>query len=171
MRASGSITINAGTPKQLTPSPCPATRILLQPAPGANVGAVYVFSGVPAGVTPSTGTFPYITLAAGTATQGGQTFEDAVDCSVSATGTGTSWSSGTCTTTNAHDTLVGALFSISSQGGTLTHGSGYTAEVLSNNSRELEDQNVSVTGSYAATGSYSSSQTWIAFLAALKRAN
>jgi hypothetical protein len=94
-----------------------------------------------------------------------------LDVEVAANGTGTAISSGPATTTNANDLLVGGIFVTSSGGGTLTAGSGYALRVnnASTSHRGLEDQNVNATGSYAATASYSSSQTWIAHLMALKR--
>ena len=66
---------------------------------------------------------------------------------------------------------MGGIFVTTSGGGTLSAGSGFTLRVnnASTSHRGLEDQNVTAAGSYAATASYSSSQTWIAHLLALKR--
>ena len=94
-----------------------------------------------------------------------------MDGEVAANGTGTAINSGNLTTTNANDLLVGGIFVTTSGGGTLSAGSGFTLRVnnASTSHRGLEDQNVTAAGSYAATASYSSSQTWIAHLLALKR--
>jgi hypothetical protein len=94
-----------------------------------------------------------------------------IDGEVAANGTSTALNSGNLTTTFANDLLVGGLFVTSSGGGTLSAGSGFTLEVnnASTSHRGLEDRNVTATGAYAALASYSSSQTWIAHLLALKR--
>ena len=81
----GQIVINSGTPQQINTNdpaagPVMATRISIQPAPAASGGLVYVFFNVPVGTTtPSTATFPYFTLAAGTSTAPGDDVADAVD--------------------------------------------------------------------------------------------
>lgn len=93
-----------------------------------------------------------------------------LDAENGATGIGTALNSGNITTANASDLLVGGLFVTTSGGGTLAAGSGFTLRVnnASSSHRGLEDQNVSATGTYAATATYSSSQTWIAHVMALK---
>ncbi len=94
-----------------------------------------------------------------------------IDGEVAANGTSAALNSGNLTTTFANDLLVGGLFVTSSGGGTLSAGSGFTLEVnnASTSHRGLEDRNVTAAGTYAAAASYSSSQTWIAHLLALKR--
>ena len=81
MQGSNSFTIAAGTPIQLAAEQplTLATRLVLQCQPAAGAGEIYVFNGVPVGVTPSTTTFPYITLAAGGATSPSDTYSDQVD--------------------------------------------------------------------------------------------
>ena len=99
-----------------------------------------------------------------------------LDCDVVGTGTGTAITSGTCNTTNAHDTLIGGIFVTSSGGGTLsTSGAASTFTLEVNNAstshRGLVDKNVTATGAQAALATYSSSQTYIDYLMAMKRAN
>jgi hypothetical protein len=92
-----------------------------------------------------------------------------IDVEIAGSATGTAITSGTVTTTNQYDTLVGGIFITSAGGGTLTAGASFTSRVNSANARMLEDQDVNATGSYAATATYSSSQSYIAHLLALKR--
>lgn len=94
-----------------------------------------------------------------------------LDCDATGTGASTSLDSATCATSNADDTLVGAVFIESAGGGTLSAGANYTARVNSGTLRLLEDRDVSSTGSYATLGTYSSSQTFTAFLMAFKQAD
>jgi hypothetical protein len=83
MTAAANLTIASGTPIQLcnalTSPTRLATRVIIQCQPAAGAGQIYVFRGVPIGVTPSTSTFPYITLAAGGATSPSDTFTDRLD--------------------------------------------------------------------------------------------
>ena len=83
MQASGSITISAGSAQQLcTQLSSPTrfcTRLIIQCQPGAGDGLVYVFNVVPAGVTPTISTFPYITLAAGGSTSPSDSYQDQTD--------------------------------------------------------------------------------------------
>jgi YVTN family beta-propeller protein len=90
-----------------------------------------------------------------------------LDVSVSATGSGTTSNSGSVTTTNANDLLVGASYVTTGSTGA---GSGYTARVItSENGSLLEDRVVTSTGSYSATAPMSSG-TWIMQMAAFKAA-
>jgi hypothetical protein len=92
-----------------------------------------------------------------------------IDKEIAGSATGTAITSGTVATTNQYDTLVGGIFITSAGGGTLTAGASFTSRVNSANARMLEDRDVNATGSYAATATYSSSQSYIAHLLALKR--
>ena len=128
-------------------------------------------------ITASTGTGVTVTFSASInsvvifAEYAGLATSSVMDQEIAATGTGTAISSGNATTTNANDTLLGGIFVTTSGGGTLTAGTGFTLEVnnASSSHRGLEDRNVTATGVYAATATYSSSQTWIAHLLALKQ--
>jgi hypothetical protein len=72
-----------------------------------------------------------------------------VDVVAAAQGTGTLSSSGSVTTTNANDLLIGANLV---QQGTTGPGAGYTSRVITNpDSDILEDEIVSTAGSYSAT--------------------
>jgi len=85
------------------------------------------------------------------------------------TGTGSSAmsDSGTVTTTNANDLLVGANYVISY---TTAAGSGYTNRVISTDGNLLEDRIVAATGSYNATAPMSLSGAWIMQLVAFRAA-
>jgi hypothetical protein len=80
--------------------------------------------------------------------------------------TGTALSSSTATTTAASELLVGSLYVFS----TPTAGAGWTNRVTSGGGNILEDQIVNSTGTYAATGTQSSSGWWIAQMATFKAA-
>ena len=72
-----------------------------------------------------------------------------VDVVAAAQGTGTLSSSGSVTTTNANDLLVGANLV---QQGTTGPGAGYTSRVITHPGSDiLDDEIVSTTGSYSAT--------------------
>lgn len=95
-----------------------------------------------------------------------------IDGEVANNGIGANLSSGTLDTTNAKDLLVGGLFVTTAVGGgVLSAGPGFTLQVndTATGTRALEDQNVTVAGTYAATATNSTPQTWIAHLLALKR--
>ena len=81
MQVSGSVTINSGTPIQLAAKTPPTlfTRLLIQCQPAAGAGLIYVFNGVPYGTTPSTSTFPFVTLAAAGASAPSDDYEDRLD--------------------------------------------------------------------------------------------
>jgi hypothetical protein len=129
-------------------------------------------------ITASTGTGVTITFSASInsivifAEYAGMATSNAIDGELATSGTGTAISSGSMTPGNANDTIVGGLFVTTSGGGTLTPGSGFVLEVnnASTSHRGLEDKNVNVVASYAVTATYSSSQTWIAHMLALKQA-
>lgn len=74
------------------------------------------------------------------------------------TGTGTSLSSGSFTTANARDMLMGGCGFISA--GTWSPGSGFTQRDGSTQGSTWEDELVNVTGSYAVTSSFSVSTSW-----------
>ena len=85
------------------------------------------------------------------------------------TGTGTSGTSNSLTTTNANDLLF-AFFH--SDNGVTTAGSGFTGRTPPADSTPLgEDKNVTSTGSYSATMSFSASADYVGFLVAFKAAS
>jgi chitodextrinase len=88
-----------------------------------------------------------------------------LDVSISAAGTGTALSSGSVTTTNAHDLLVGAN---DVAGYTTNVGSGYTQRSLSLDGGVVEDQVVNTAGSYSATSTQNASDAWVMQMAAFK---
>ena len=85
----------------------------------------------------------------------------ALDTGASATGTGTSLSSGNATTANNVELLIGCLNNLN---GSLSTGSGYTSLSTSVNDQISEYQVTSSSGAYAATGS-GTTGTWGAALA------
>src|SRR5712671_6938154 len=90
-----------------------------------------------------------------------------LDVAVGAQGSGTSSNSGTITTTNANDLLIGANLV---QTGTSGAGTGYTNRVITSPDGDiLEDRVVTTIGSYAATAPISPSAQWIMQLVAFKR--
>ena len=93
-----------------------------------------------------------------------------LDCDSANAATSNNPTSGTCVTTNAHDTLVGGVI-MNPGGGTLTAGTGFSLEVNSADTRGLVDENVTSTGTLAALAHYSSSQTYLMYMMALKRKN
>ena len=91
-----------------------------------------------------------------------------VDAVAAGQGNGTSSSSGSVTTTNANDLLVGANIV---QMGTMGAGSGYANRVITSPDGDiLEDQAVTVTGSYSATASLTSG-AWIMQMVAFRAAS
>jgi chitodextrinase len=93
----------------------------------------------------------------------------ALDVGVGASGNGTSLSSGSATTSNATDVLVGASYI---GAGFVAAGAGYTARLVTNPDDDLvEDRVVSVTGSYSAGSTQSSSSWWVMQMAAFRTAN
>ena len=84
--------------------------------------------------------------------------------STGASGTGTSLSSGTATTSNANDLLLGANYIGGAFGAV---GSGYTQRLVSAPDGDLvEDQVVSATGSYSATSTQNPASWWVMQMAA-----
>ena len=79
MLVSETLTIASGVPQQVSTTSVPGTRVQIQCQPASTDGLIYVFQGVPKGTTPSTSTWPYITLAAGSASSGSDNFSDATD--------------------------------------------------------------------------------------------
>jgi hypothetical protein len=91
-----------------------------------------------------------------------------LDVKVAAIGTGTAVSSGSVTTTNANDLLVGADMVVYNYAAA---GTGYTARVISTPNSDLaEDRVVTTTGSYSATATQTSSGGWLMQLAAFRMA-
>jgi len=91
-----------------------------------------------------------------------------LDMSVAAQGNGATSDSGSVTTTNANDLLVGAN---QVQTGTSGAGPGYTTLVITSPDADiLEDQVVTATGSYSATAPVSSSGQWIMQMVAFRMA-
>jgi glucose/arabinose dehydrogenase len=86
-----------------------------------------------------------------------------VDVSRSATGTGSAMSSGSATTTNANDLLVG----LGASGAAVTQGAtGWTARSTAYGNRTM-DRNVTATGAYTATMTQNSN-AWVLQLVAFK---
>ncbi|MGC2462498.1 MAG: fibronectin type III domain-containing protein [Steroidobacteraceae bacterium] len=92
-----------------------------------------------------------------------------LDVAVGASGTGTALSSGSVTTSNANDLLVGADMVLNSFAAV---GTGYTARIITSpNSDLVEDQAVAATGSYSATSTQTASGWWVMQLAAFRAAS
>jgi len=92
----------------------------------------------------------------------------ALDVSAGASGNGANLSSGSATTSNASDLLVGANYV---GGAYLAVGSGYTSRLVSIPDGDLvEDQLVSTTGSYSATSTQSPASWWVMQMAAFRTA-
>jgi fibronectin type 3 domain-containing protein len=91
-----------------------------------------------------------------------------LDVTAAATGSGTTSDSGSATTTNANDLLVGANC-VST--GTTAAGTGYSQREISGwDGNILEDRIVTAVGSYNATAPISPSGNWIMQMAAFKAA-
>jgi len=91
-----------------------------------------------------------------------------LDVSVGAAGNDGQPNSGSATTTNANDLLVGADYVATSS----VAGTGYTQRILTvPDSDIIEDQSVSATGGYAAAASLSPAGWWIMQLVALRAAS
>ena len=92
-----------------------------------------------------------------------------LDVGVGASGGGTSLSSGSATTSNAADLVIGASYIGAGFAGA---GAGYTARVVTNPDGDLvEDRVVSVTGSYSASATQSPSSWWVMQMAAFRTVN
>jgi chitodextrinase len=85
-----------------------------------------------------------------------------------ATGSSGTSDTGTVTTTNANDLLVGAGFVTTLIGGA---GTGYTNRVISGDGNILEDRIVTTSGSYGATAALSSPGGWIMQMVAFRSAS
>lgn len=79
--------------------------------------------------------------------------------------TGTAMSSGSASTSNVVDLLVGASYSA---GGFASAGSGYTNRVTSSGPNNLQDEIVNSAGPYSATATNGSSGYWVMQMAAFK---
>lgn len=90
-----------------------------------------------------------------------------LDVTAAATGTGTTMSTGSVTTLNASDLLVGSNMIAHT---TSAAGSGYTIRVQSSNQHIIEDRTVSATGSYSASATQDISGYWLMQMVAFKAA-
>src|ERR1700761_3122360 len=91
-----------------------------------------------------------------------------LDVSTSATGNSATSSSGSVTTTNATDLLIGANYIMTSTAGA---GSGFTARMITSPDSDIaEDQVVKTVGSCGASAPLSSAGSWIMQMAAFKAA-
>jgi hypothetical protein len=81
-----------------------------------------------------------------------------LDATAGASGNSATSNSGSVTTTNANDLIVGANVVASFSSGA---GSGYTQRILNANGDVLEDRIVTSTGSYSATAPLSPSGAWV----------
>ncbi len=109
---------------------------------------------------------PYVDLRA--AEYSGAASSSPVDVVATATGTSGSNNSGTVTTANANDLLVGASYVGTS---TTAAGSGYTKRVITSPDGDiLEDRIVTTAGSYSATATIAPSGWWIMQMVAFKAA-
>jgi chitodextrinase len=89
-----------------------------------------------------------------------------VDVTVASTGSSTSSSSGSKTTTNAKDLLVGANYVAT---GTTGAGSNFTSRIITQPDGDiLEDRMVTATGSYSATAPMSPSGGWVMQMVAFR---
>ncbi len=92
-----------------------------------------------------------------------------VDVAVAGQGSSATSSSGSVTTSNANDLLVGANLV---QSTTKSAGTGYTKRVITSQDGDiLEDSIVTTTGSYSATASLASSSQWIMQMVAFRAAS
>ncbi len=91
-----------------------------------------------------------------------------LDVAVGADGVGTTISSGSASTSNANDLLVGANYV---EHGTDAPGSGYTQRLYTADSSILEDRVVTTTGSYDASATLYASSWWVMQMAAFKAAS
>src|SRR5216684_2047439 len=91
-----------------------------------------------------------------------------LDVSAGAQGNTATSNSGSVTTANANDLLVGANLVQSS---TVSAGSGYTSRGITGDGDILEDRVVTVTGSYSATANLNTTQLWIMQMAAFRAAS
>jgi chitodextrinase len=97
---------------------------------------------------------------------GGIDNSNPVDVTIGGTGSSTTSSSGSVTTTNANDLLVGAN---TVQDYTSAPGTGYTQRIITNpNSDILEDEVVSAAGSYSATASLPLGGSWVMQMVAFR---
>lgn len=94
-----------------------------------------------------------------------------LDQTTSTFGTSTSPDSGSVTTTQASELLVGCIGALSG-GGAFTNGASYTTRFVvtvgGDDRDSLEDRNVSSTGSYSAGGTLATSATWGAIIGTFK---
>ena len=122
---------------------------------GANIVTVTFSTGVP---------FPDVRVAE----YSGINTTSPLDVTAVSTGTGTLSNSGSATTTNANDLLIGSNWVLS---GTTGAGTGYTQRQISGWDGDiLEDEIVSAVGAYSATAPISPSAAWIMQMAAFKGA-
>lgn len=109
----------------------------------------------------ATATYPDLRIAE----YGGIDPTNPIDVVAAAQGTGTLANSGSATTTNANDLLVGASLV---QDQTMSAGAGYTSRVITNPDGDiLEDEIVTTSGSYAATAQVNTN-AWIIQMVAFR---
>ncbi len=136
----------------------------------AGTQAIYYAANIVAGTNTVTVTFdaavPYPDVRI--AEYSGIDLFNAFDVAISGTGTGATSNSGSVTTTNANDLLVGANYVTTHTTGA---GSGYTSRVITTpNGSILEDRVVTATGSYSATAPLSRG-SWIMQMVAFRAAS
>lgn len=98
----------------------------------------------------------------------GVTSVSPLDQTANATGTSTAANSGNVTTTVANELLLGFVSNSTTNGLTITPGSGYTTRQTVNGNTYLEDKVVTTTGTNAASATLSSSVPWFAAIVTLK---
>ena len=135
----------------------------------AGTQAIYYAANIVAGTNTVTVTFdaavPYPDVRI--AEYSGIDAVNAVDVGAEGVGTGTLSNSGSATTTNANDLLVGANYVTTHTTGA---GSGYTSRVITDpNGSILEDRVVTATGSYSATAPLTDG-SWIMQMVAFRAA-
>jgi hypothetical protein len=98
----------------------------------------------------------------------GVTTVSPLDQTTSSTGTSTSASSGNVTTTVANELILGFVSNSTTNGLTVTAGSGFTGRQTVNGNTFLEDKDITTTQTLAATATLSSSVPWFAAIVTLK---
>lgn len=91
-----------------------------------------------------------------------------LDQTATATGTSTSASSGNVTTTVANELVLGFVSNSTTNGLTITPGSGFTTRQTVNGNTYLEDKDITTTQTLAATATLSASVPWFAGIVTLK---
>lgn len=92
----------------------------------------------------------------------------AVDQTATATGSSTAPNSGNVTTVQATELILGFVSNSTTNGLTITPGSGFTSRETVNGNTYLEDKVVGATGTYSASATLSSSVPWFCAVVTLK---